>query len=510
MNEANERRKQATMACAAKAYGDCTSWGKKEVDVLFLYRDKYGNNKPDEIVKVCMCEGHRRVLEKYQREGMLEMRGEEVDWALHDDLFIPFSSKNNTYTYVKIHMKRQSDSEDPECKFCLVNGRDIEKFRQFKSASDPEIEYIAEEGIFLIYFNTMKGVEEVIEMKPVRGEREIDALKNLSTYYNPVSQMILTTTTEPGLGLFTYERRVEENPTMKTEYTIESALPWVQYYFAQKLEDNFRANFKECLVFMGNIDDTLVDIENLRETSPHSEEELLALVRCLTDALCVNDRACIAEMKKSGKITEDVLWVTYVMANHELYWSTIPGRKLRKNIALIKLFIEANIHDRLLLVAISGERERCLDVHQRTHHDILHENVYVVRFLVPTYFQPRTVFVLKRGLDDTYNSAYKYYTEFSNELFNCNPAFYEEPFEKNKYILLHLLKCIMEEITIYLKKTGNEEGWIDKTHRLDYERLLIKMEEENENWGYDKYLEKEELEWKNELEKEGAVMYCFE
>ena len=242
---------------------------------------------------------------------------------------------------------------------------------------------------------------------------------------------------------------------------------------------------------MGNIDDTLVDIENLRESSQHSEEELLALVRCLTDALCVNDRECIAEMKEFGKITEDVLWVTYVMANHELYWSTIPVRNLRKNIALIKLFIEENIHDRLLLVAISGERERCLDVHQRTHHDILHENVYVVRFLVPTYFQPRTVFVLKRGLDDTYNSAYKYYTEFSNELFNCNPAFYEEPFEKNKYILLHLLKCIMEEITIYLKKTGNEEGRIDKTHRLDYERLLIKMEEENENWGYDKYLEKE-------------------
>lgn len=500
------------MNCEAKAYGDCTSCGKKEVDVLFIYRDKYGNNKPDKIVKVCMCEGHHSVLEKLHGEGMMEMRGEEVDWALHDDLFIPFSSKNNTYTYVKIHMKRQSDSDDPECKFCLVNGRDIEKFRQFKSASDPEIECIAEEGIFLIHFNMMKDVEEVIEMKPVTGEREIDALKNLSTYYNPVSEMIATTMTEPGSGLFTYERRIEEKPTMETEYTIESALPCVQKYFAQKLEDNFRANFKECLVFMRNIDDTLVDIENLRETSSHSEEELLTLVRYLTNALCVNDRKYIAEMKESGKITEEVLWLTYVMANHELYWSTIPGRNLRKNIALINLFIETNIHDRLLLVAISGERERCLDIHQRTHHDILHENVYVVRFLVPTYFQPRTVFELKKGLDVTYNSAYKYYTEFSNELFNCNPTFYEEPFEKNKYILLHLLKCIMEEITFYLKKSAYEEEPIEKTYRLDYERLLIKMKEENENenWDYAKYLEKEELEWKKELEKEGAVMYCFE
>ena len=144
------------MECAAKEYGDCTSWGKKEVDVLFLYRDKYGHHLPDETVKVCMCEAHRSVLEKYQEGHPLVMRGEEVDWALHDDLFTPFSSKNNTYTYVKIHMKRQADADTPEYKFCLVNGRDIEKFRELMSASDPEIVYISEEAIFLKHFSIVK------------------------------------------------------------------------------------------------------------------------------------------------------------------------------------------------------------------------------------------------------------------------------------------------------------------------------------------------------------------
>ena len=487
------------MDCAAKEYGDCTTWGKKEVDVLFLYRDKYGHHLPDETVKVCMCEAHRSVLEKYQEGRPLVMRGEEVDWALHDDLFTPFSSKNKTYTCVKIHMKRQADADTPEYKYCLVNGRDIEKFRELMSASDPEIVYISEEGIFLTHFSIVKDEVEVIEMKPVTGEYEIDVLKNLPTYYQPVSEMITIT----GPGWFSAEPRVEENPTLETEYTIESALSCVQDHFAQKWEDQFRENFKECLDFMDNIDRVLVDITKLRETSPHSEEELLVLVRRLTEALCADDRVSIAEMEEAYEITEEVLWVTYILANHELYWSHIPGRNLRKNIPLIKLFIEAGIHDRLLLLAVSGERERCLDIHHRTHHDILHENEYVVRYLVPKYFQPRMVFALRMGMGVTYKSAFKYYTEFSNDMYNCNPQCNEEPFKKNENILLHLLKCIVEENNAFLEKTGYEEGPVHKERRREYETLLAKMKEDREMWGYSKYMEKEELEWKKALEKEG-------
>ena len=499
--------------CAAKEYGDCTSWGHKEVDVLFLYRDKYGTHLPDETVKVCMCEAHRSVLEKYQEGRPLEMRGEEVDRALHDDLFTPFSSKNNTYTYVKIHMKRQADSDNPEYKFCLINGRDIEKFRELMSASDPEIVYISEEAIFLTHFNVgncldrQKDEEEVIEMKPVTGEYEIDVLKNLTTYYKPVSEKITTT----GPGWLRIESRIEENPTLETEYTIESALPCVQGHFAQKWEDQFRANFKECLEFMDNIEHTLVDIKKLRETSQQSEEELLALVRRLTDALCVNDRECIAEMKEAGEITEEVLWVTYVLANHELYWSHIPGRNLRKNIPLIKLFINAGIHDRLLLLAVSGERERCLDIHHRTHHDILHENEYVVRYLVPTYFQPRTLILLREGPCVTYISAYTYYTDFCNAMYNCNPfCDKEEPFDKNENILLHLLTCVVEENNALEEKYGHQESLSHKEFRAEYKVLLEKMKEKNERWGSDKYREKEELEWKKALEKEvGNVVVLY-
>ena len=246
---------------------------------------------------------------------------------------------------------------------------------------------------------------------------------------------------------------------------------------------------------MDNIDRPLVDIKKLRETSLHSEEALLAFVRRLTDALCADDRECIAEMQEAGELTEEVLWITYVLANHELYWSHIPGRNLRKNIQLIKLFINAGLHDLLLLVAISGERERCLDNHHRTHHDILHENAYVVRYLVPTYFQPRTLIKLRDSNDVTSISAYTYYTEFCNALYNCNPfCDKEEPFEKNETILLHLLKCIVEEDDACLEKNGEQEVESHKEFRAEYKALLEKMKEENEKWGYDKYREKKELD----------------
>jgi len=447
-----------------------------------------------------MCEAHRSVLEKYHEGRPLEMRGEKVDWALHDDLFTPFSSKNKTYTYVKMIMKYKEGTYEEECKYALVNGRDIKKFREIMSASDPKISYISEEGIFLTHYNVGKAEEEVIEMKLVTGEYDIHVLQNLPTYYKPALDYI----TVAGQGWISCPPRIEENPTLETEYTIESALPCVQKYFAQKWEDQFRSDFEECLGFMDNIDHTLVEIEKMRETSPHSEEALLALVRRLTDALCVNDRECIAKMKQAGEITEEVLWVTYILANHELFWSRIPGRNLRKNIPLIKLFIEAGIHDRLLLLAVSGERERCLSRKVRTHHDILHENEYVVRYLVPKYFQSRSLIQLRTGRGVTLKSAYKYYTEFSNDMYNCNPfSREEEPFEKNKDILLYLLKCIVEENTAFLEKTGFEEVLIHKERKMEYEALSAKRKEEKEMWGSVKYYEKEEREWKTALENEG-------
>lgn len=460
------------MACAAKEYGDCTTWGEKEVEVNFIYRDKYGGNKPDEKVKVCICEAHRNVLNKLH-DGQLEMRGEQADEALHDDLFQPFAdkeNKENTYTVVKII----SASEETEDTIHLVNGRDIEKFRKYMSAANPDIKYIAEAGIFLVNHKDYNLESEVIEMKPVTGERKLHELTNLTTYYKPVSEMIRIT----GPGWLSVEPRVEKNPTMETEYTIESSLSCVHKYFTQKLAEYLRTNFEECLEFMDNIDGGVLDIKNLRETSPHSDDALHEIVLRLTDALCVDDIAAIAEMKKSGEITEEVLWVTYVLANHELFWSHLSGRNLRKNIPLINLFIDADLHGRLLLLAMSGERERWLDIHHRTSHDILHENVEVVDYLVPSYFKPGSMIIVRAAEDFQdepvykYVAVYEYYTNFSTAMYNINPSYREEkPFEKNPEIHLLLLKSIL-----YCYPELAEADKIK--YRLEYDALLAKIKKE--------------------------------
>ena len=177
--------------CAAKEYGDCTAWGVEETDVLFRYRDKYGGTMPDEIVKVCMCAAHRNVLEKIHEGQPLAMRGEEVDWAIHDDLLSPFCHKHSTYTYLKMLTTDKEGSADPNYKYCVVNSRDIEKFRQLMAASDPDIGYISEVAIFLIQHSLAVCDFDVVEMKVVTNEYDINILKNLPTYYSPASNCII-------------------------------------------------------------------------------------------------------------------------------------------------------------------------------------------------------------------------------------------------------------------------------------------------------------------------------
>ena len=179
------------MECAGKEYGDCTSWGVKEVVVLFLYRDKYGTHLPDETVKVCMCSAHCNVLKKIHEGKPLTMRGERAEWAIHESLFAPFSHKNATFTYVKITVPSKDGSGEQHYNYCVVNGRNIEKFRRLMFENDPEIGYISEVAIFLMHFNGALLEFEVAEMKYVTSEYDIDVLKNLPTYYAPVSDYIL-------------------------------------------------------------------------------------------------------------------------------------------------------------------------------------------------------------------------------------------------------------------------------------------------------------------------------
>ena len=150
----------------------------------------------------------------------------------------------------------------------------------------------------------------------------------------------------------------------------------------------------------------------------------------------------IKEMKKNGEITPEVLLITYILLNHELYWSRneIINDKLRKHTCLIELFIEQGLEKELLCLAISGERVRDLSYHIRDHHDILHENISVVKYLVPRYILPINPIYYTADNFELLPIEYWYY--FSNSTMSISPPFETDTFEKNKDILLYLEKSL--------------------------------------------------------------------
>ena len=150
----------------------------------------------------------------------------------------------------------------------------------------------------------------------------------------------------------------------------------------------------------------------------------------------------IKEMKTNGEITPEVLLITYILLNHELYWSRneIINNKLRKHTCLIELFIEQGLEKELLCLAISGERLRDLSYHIRDHHDILHENISIVKYLVPSFILPiKPIYYTSDNFD---LSPIEYWYYFSNRTMSISPPFETDTFEKNKDILLYLEKSL--------------------------------------------------------------------
>jgi len=298
------------MKCVAETYGDCTSYGKKEeIEINFLYRDKYGNHKPDTKVNVCFCEAHLAVLKK-MHGNTINMRGETVEWALHDDLLYSFDSKNRFMTLVKVTKEEESeskeedfedseDSEDSEDiieKYCLFKGRGTNSFKEFMFKNDRKISRITEEAYFLWDYNVEKDCQEVIEMRDVTSEIEILSIKNLSEYYEKVPDKLVP---------YNNNADVLTLQSVELEYVKKPLCEYITNYFTEKLNNFHRESFNNSIDFIiDKIDHNIIDWNNLRKISNHSEDEVLFLVRQLFDSLVNNDNDVIENMKQLGQITE--------------------------------------------------------------------------------------------------------------------------------------------------------------------------------------------------------------
>ena len=450
--------------CEAKEYGDCYGYNKN-VNVTFMYRDKKGCHIPDEIVEVCLCNTHLCWLNKIHQNKPLEMRGEVAKYSMHDDLFSHFYNARRIYTLVKL----ESYVNDEEKKYFLINGRNFDKFKTLlrKSMSEKENKStrIYDQGFFQIFSKivyedkTEKNyhfIEDVAEIKDINGELSMEALsKILTTFYKPVESGKLVPISNYANA---WIERKEENPTLDTEYTIEQIPDFIRTYFIKKQKQEEYKEFQNCISFIEDeIEQNIIDWKLLSENSSNIDEELFDSFQKLTKALLENNESgnsIIMEMNSSGELTKEVLWITYIIANHELYMSIDPKKKLTKNSKLIDLFIEKGLEKELLTLAISGERLRFLSIKQRDHHDILNENEFVVKYLVPKYIQTSTI-IYKTNHNDDHNDDYnnknvsltplEYWHYFSNTTTYigggfCNGRDNDETFEKNKEIMEYLEK----------------------------------------------------------------------
>lgn len=439
---------QATMShtamlCEARDYGDCYLHTEL-FDVTFQYRDAKGRHQPDEVVKVCMCKGHYNWLSKIHQGEPLKMQGEVAKYAVHDGLFADFADKKHMYTLMNVRFEEEADGTQPQ-EFQLFNGRDVDAMRQVIREWYPNKGFISiyEEGFFQTTVHKIPGTEEkyeqvIIEVKSITGELALDALASELLPMNIMTPELITLNIND--SSFTFVPRAETDPL----YVNEPKPLFFLKFFQKKQAAAIYINFEECVEFIENeIDDeNIINWSELREKSPHkTEQALFEKSQQLTNALLRDDDGAsiiVTEMLDDAEISADVLWITYITANHHLFASSDPKKNLKNNKALVDLFILFGLKKNLLTLAISGQRERMLFSKRRAHYNILYENEFVVKYLVPKFIS---------GTDIIYKTEYvantplEYWNNYDNVLcyMGGGPrSNMDETFEKNEEIRLYL------------------------------------------------------------------------
>lgn len=439
---ANQEKKMSSYQmkqCEARDYGDCYL-RIDEYDVTFKYRDAKGRHQPDEIVKVCMCENHYNWLSKIQQGNPLEMHGEVPQYAVHDNLFSHFANKTRMYTLMKVEFEETDVKEE---QYHLFNGRDVDAMSKVIQEWFPNKDcYIhsCEEGFFHTthHYNaeTKDCYQVVFEVKNITGELAIAALANDLSHVHMMTPEGTKVVSSP--STYTWHPRADTDPV----YVKEPMPELFKLFFKTKQDAETFVTFKECVEFIGDvIDKDIINWTQHRENSPHTtEKELFEKSQQLTNALLRKDEACIKEMQDALDMTADVLWVTYITANHRLFASRDPNKDLTKSKQLVDLFVIQGLAKALLVLAIAGERERNLFVKRRAHYNILRENEFVVVELVPRVISGTDI-IYKSEQDELTSLAYwNYYDNTTTYMGGgfCFDGNNTETFKKNENIRLHL------------------------------------------------------------------------
>lgn len=429
-------------ACSAEFHWFCK--GKVHLYPVTYKCRNFKSPQDDRDVQVSMCKLHYDWLIKKgdhvnKDTGKLEMRGKFEDEALYDDLFLTtFGDRAYDISSIfKVLVAEYSvEGEEYKTKRFLLNDKHIDVFKHMltkEATASGSYIYIKEVGAFHV------DGSFVFELKDIY-DTDVDAIVELENYYIPVfdGEWVMRNVSSSAYESHWQARVAPENPTLETEFNIRPIPSAITAYFKNKQREANFAEFKECVAFIEcNIDPNIV---NWQEIHKQTDDELFENVNILINAL-LTDKTDTVLKNQPLLLTPEVLWVVYVLANH-LFYSQNERKHLRTNTLLIDLFAWCRLEKQLLALAISGERERNLGSKQREHHDILYENEFVVKTLVPAYVSPSD-HIYTQTVDDQVSeklTPLEYWHYYSNTTYIIGFHSEQREFKKNEEIRAYLEK----------------------------------------------------------------------
>ena len=434
----------AQNGCAAADYGCCSVNDVKDRDIIFMRRNMKLGPVPDEEVKVSMCGFHYTWLVATNK-GVepLEMRGKFLDTAIGEDLLSAFEPINPITRNSRLFTFWSNTNVNNHC---IFNGNDTfhapTKFEDgWRNAG--VIHYDSDTGVLQEFEPISKEMCELIAQAQERNERY------KVCFYTLPNDGVHCKRHDDLFGLICQaDCWCLEVDDVLHFFENPIDLPDAIYNYVNSASIKFKtserdAEYDKCLDFiLVNVSEDIMKMSCISNKNCESPVPLSTRKTMLFDCadtlmtlLTYQDKENIDYFRVNKPAETDfasILWFVYTYTNNALY--TAHDAIGKYNEQLVELFVEEGLEKQLLAIAISGERERYVDNHQRCWHDILYESESVVKALVPAYVTTNDI--IQPGRDNNVTPI-QYWHYFDDTVFNvCTLE--SETFEKNTNILEYL------------------------------------------------------------------------
>lgn len=443
--------------CAAANYNNCSQQTKFR-EINYQNPTEEDMVVTDKIVNVSICEFHFDWLIEHYNSGdqsrNLAMYGKYLEEAIHNNLFSIFARMNPVTEESRLFTIWVDNTDDAK-ELIILNGNDTIK---------PPTRFNRWKRVGAFHFDKYtKCIRETIQEIDMD---EIDTAGGLDNWYYemPMQGMhqLKPNTFECKDSCWCHEE------SLKFDNPIEWDSSVLQNYFNVKRANDEKNSYIACIEFIQQNLDTIIcpwfpslsadcDIGDWRHTEKIFNDRLVSNAQEILGILQDNNKAAlhnaIAPISHSyGNMYEKVLWLLYTYVNHELHspykksWKygassseSNQQKKSKMNQMLVELFVEAGLAKELLAIAISGERERYVDIHNRTRNDILYENNEVVELLVPAHVSMNEVIYNDKENEYLQLTPLQFWHYFNNSVFDVC-SLYDEYFNKN-YAIKKYLEC---------------------------------------------------------------------